>query len=540
MNLAEAVARQLKAWGVTVLFGVAGDDLLPFLDAVAREGGLRYIGAAHEAGAAFMATAWGKLTGKVGVCAASAAGTVNLAEGLAQAYLEQAPVLALTGQVATAKLGTPAKQYFSQQALLAPFTGFSELVTEGQAGVRLLLRALSRAALGPTVAHLSIPSDVWTQPVSATPAARPTLLAPTGEGAEAIVEAGGGAARGDLERAAGTLRQARRPLVVVGSRSPGFRPALERLVQAWGAAVVVAQGAKGVVPDAWLPVVGGTGEAWTPSPVPECDCVLLAGAASYEEPFLPSAPIVQLAASPRDLDDRRLWDGLAGDLPRLLAELAGRLAGYAPDPAWGARVAAAHAEREALVAADRDRPGTPVHPARLMATLSGVVAPDALLSLDEGAFLHWFDRDFLATGQTVLVSSGWRSMGCGLPAALAGQARYPERQVIALVGDGGLLMSLGELGTAAAHRLPVKVVVVSNRRYGLEADKAAVRGLSPAGLEVSPVDFSECARACGLRGFTVEEPASLEGTLRQALDEPGPALVDVVCQDVRLPNPVVG
>jgi pyruvate dehydrogenase (quinone)/pyruvate oxidase len=533
VKLAEAVARQLVAFGVRAVFGVAGDDLLPLLDAVGRQEGLHYAGAAHEAGAASMAWAWGRLTGEVGVCLASVAGAVNLAEGLAAATLDGVPVLALTGQVARAELGTTAKQYLDQQALYRPVTGFTTLAAEAQGTIRLLGRAFTRAALGRTAAQLSVPADLWEQEVAAEPAPLPALVAEA-RGREAGAGGGGREWLGDLERVAGLLGRSRRPLVVVGER--GVRREVEALSEAWGAAVVVAQQAKGAIPETWPAVVGGIGEAWVPAAVVEADCVLLVGSASFEAPFLPPVPLIQLTAWPGQVDDRRLWDGLAGDLPALLGTLTGRLGGYQPDPAWAERIAAARAEREALLAADLSREEAPVHPARLMALLEGLVAGDAVVTLDVGAFQHWFHRDFRATAQDVLVSPCWRSMGGGLPAALAAQLCCPGRQVLALVGDGGLLMSLGELATAGALGLPVKVVVVNNGLYGLEQDKAAARNLSPVGLAVPAVDFAACAGALGIRGFRAGAPAELAGTLQAALAWPGPSLVDVACAAARLPR----
>lgn len=170
--------------------------------------------------------------------------------------------------------------------------------------------------------------------------------------------------------------------------------------------------------------------------------------------------------------------------------------------------------------------------------LNRVVDRDAVIALDVGAFARWFDRDSQAEAQKVLLSSRWRSMGAGLPAAIASQVVIPERQAIDLVGDGGLLMSLGELTTTVKYRLPLAVVVANNRLCGLEKDKTLAANPKPLGLEVEAPDFAAYTRACGARGFTVRDPAGLEDTLREALAQQETSLVDVICQDARLP--VVG
>ncbi|OAT83596.1 thiamine pyrophosphate-binding protein [Desulfotomaculum copahuensis] len=524
-NLARAMVRQLASWGVRTVYGVTGDDILPFLDALAREEGIGYTAAAHEAAAAFMASYTAKMTGRLGVCTASAAGAVNLLQGLADARLDGAPVLALTGQVNTPEIATPAKQFFDQQSLFKNFAAYTALVTNAPAGLRLLIRAMSRALLGQTVAHLSIPEDLWSGTVQAEPGTPPALL----------TAAGRGCLLGDLERAAELMQRAGKPLVLVGTRGKEAVAEIRQLVDAWGAAVVVAQEAKGVIPDAWPEVVGGIGEAWLPALLPDCDCILLIGQASFEEKYLPKTATIQIESRPEQVNDIYLWDSLAGDVPFIISRLTGKLAGHRTDPAWPERIAADKKQLLRLCGADRQNNERPLHPARLMASLSEAVAEDAVLTLDEGAFVHWFDRDFRAAGQAILLSHRWRSMGGSLPAAIAARLCFPARQVIALTGDGGMLMSLGELTTAVKYNLGIVVVVVNNALYGLEKDKTLAAGLKPLGLTIQGPDFSRYARACGARGFRVEDPRQLDETLRQALSSTGPVLVDVVCRDARLP-----
>ncbi|MHB1420088.1 MAG: thiamine pyrophosphate-binding protein [Bacillota bacterium] len=525
-NLARAFLRQMAAWGVKTIFGVTGNDILPFLDAMADEDGIRYVGAAHEAGAAFMASYHGKLTGELGVCIASAAGTVNLLEGLADAYMDGAPVLALTGQAATSKIGTQAKQYFNQQGLMRNFAAYSDLVADAPGGLRLLIRAMTQALQRQTVTHLSVPEDLWAKPVQAEPGILPVLVSN---------KEGRGYLLGDLERAVGLMQKARKPMVLIGNRGRGIGEEIRQLVNVWGAAVVVAQEAKGVVPDDWPGIIGGIGEAWMPSLLPECDCILLIGSATYEESYLPKVAIIQVENLPWHINEIYLWDSLAGDTRHIIRTIAKRLKGYRTDPAWGERVFQEKKHMREIIAADAASNEKPVHPASLMAILNMVVAEDAIIALDIGASNHWFDRDFQATDQVILLSRQWRSMGAGLPAAIAAQLKYPSRQVIVLAGDGSLLMSMGELTTAVKYNLPITIVVINNHLYGLEKDKTLVHGFTPQGLEVNAPDFSHYARACGAQGFMVEEPTQLEAILREATMLGKTAVVDVICRDVRLP-----
>ncbi len=526
-DLALAVVRQLKAWGVSTVFGVPGDDILPFLDALARDGGIRFIGAAHEAGAAFMAAGWARMHGELGVCAASAAGAVNLLQGLAGAYLDGLPVLALTGQVETAKLYTPAKQYYDQQRLIGNFAVLTAMVAEAPAGLRLLIRAMASAVQGRTVSHLSFPKDLWSRPVEAESGAMPPLAA---------APPGSPNLSGDMPRVANLMRSARKPMLIAGTLARGHGEEIRRLASSWGAGIITAQDAKGVLPEAWPEVIGGVGEAWTPAVLGEADCLLLFGEASFEEAYLPKAPVIQAAPESTRIDDRYLWDSLAGEPGGIIAALNKELRGHRPDAAWLARIGTAKEEILRLRREDADRAEQPIHPARLMAELSRAVADDAVIAIDEGAFNHWFDRSFQARAQTVLLSARWRAMGAGLPMAVAAQLRQAERQVVALTGDGGLLMSLGELATVVKYGLPVTIVVVNNHAYGLERDRASQEGMQPTGLAIASPLFSRLAPDFGLLGFYTEEPGHLAEVLAKALSLRRPALIEVACADVRLPE----
>ena len=525
-NVAQAVVEQLAAWQVKYVFGVCGDDILPFLDAIGANGSIKYISAASEAGAAFMASYYARLSGRLGICTASAAGAVNLLEGVFDAYMDGVPVLAITGQVAGTRIGTPAKQYFQQGGLFQAFTGYSETVANKSTSVRLLIRAMSRALLKKTTAHLAFPADVWLKTIEWKPAPMPALIGK---------QPGGKHVYGDIDAATGLMHGARRPLIIVGTKAGPIISEVRNLADKWGAAVVLAQEAKGLIPDDWHRVIGGVGEGWLPEQLGEADCTIMIGTASFENQFLPQAPVIQLEEETWQINDLFLWDSLAGNMAHIIKILVEGLAGYKYDPAWQEKIGTARKARQELVSGDNHNDSVPIHPARLMSALSGAVAGDTIITLDVGAFMHWFDRSFLASGQQILLSSFWRSMGGGLPAAIAAQLLFPGRQVVTLVGDGGLLMSMGEFATAVGHKLPITVVAIRNHVYGLEKGKGEDRGLSPAGLGVPSIEFSHFAQACGGKGFKVEKPGDLEATLHQALGLAEPALVDVVCSAPRLP-----
>ncbi|HZK18566.1 MAG TPA: thiamine pyrophosphate-binding protein, partial [Clostridia bacterium] len=246
-TIAKAIVAQLASWEVEYVFGVCGSDVLPFLDAMKANGKIKYIAAAHEAGAAYMATYYAKLTGGLGVCLASAAGAVNLLEGVADAHLNGLPVLALTGQVARSKIGTPVKQYFRQNALYDCFTGYTETVADEASALKLLIRAMSRALLGRKAAHLALPEDIWLKTTQWETASKPALLGQQMRGRYL---------KGDVEKAKGLMLASKYPLVVIGEKGKQVRDEIISLAERWGAAVVLTQECKGLIPDKWHRVIG--------------------------------------------------------------------------------------------------------------------------------------------------------------------------------------------------------------------------------------------------------------------------------------------
>lgn len=518
-NVADAVLEILAAVGVKSMYGVSGDTIFPLLDAVSRQDRIKYYSAVHESGAAFMASYEAKLTGRPAVCVAtSGPGAANLVNGLADAYFDGAPVIAVTGQVETKKIGTNAKQFFHQPDLVKTFAAVSETVVSPVALIPVMMPAVKTAVDRKTVAHLSIPEDVllmpweWKGPLNGF--------------------------TGALETSVSLLEGLKRPLIVLGKGDRETAVRCTELADLLGAAIVVAQQAKGAVPDNHPLVIGGIGEGYVPQMVNEADGILVIGEASYEAGFLPHGiPLVHVAEEASKLYYDRLSGGLAGNPAVLLKAVTGRI-GPRPghgNPSWRGRIDQEKESRERILKEDAANNQRPVHPARLIAALNAAVAPDAVITLDIGSIIHWFERGFQAKGQKIIISHRWRSMGAGLPAAIAAQIACPGRQVVALAGDGGFLMTMGELLTAVRYKIPVTAVVAVNHGYILEKQKMQAKGLTPFGYGLTVPGFAGLAEACGARGFRVTDPGQLDIVLREALDCGKTSLVEIVVADTPLP-----
>jgi acetolactate synthase-1/2/3 large subunit len=522
MTGAEAVARALAEAAVPAVCGVpGGGSSLDLLAALKREG-IPFLLARHETAAAMMAATLAELTGRpAGVLVTRGPGVSNAANGLAHASLERAPLLLVADGFGRFEAGFATHQRFDQAAMLAPVTradASAQTMPAGEAARRCLEAALAEPR-GP--AYLELPGDA--SRTEATPAAGfspPTL--------PAIPEA-------KLREAAALLHAARRPAIIAGleATEPAASAATRALAEALGAPVLVTYKAKGVMPDAH-PGFGGVftgGEAEAPL-LREADLLILAGADPVEfiaQPWRYAAPILDLARHQRALDYREPSLRLAGDWAAAAASLARQV----PARPWPEGSIARH--REAWRAALRgpvagNRGLAPSRIVELAAEACRAAGRKPRVAVDAGA--HMFPATSFWPCERpgdLLISNGLASMGYALPAAIAAAWHDPERGALALTGDGGLLMALGELATAAALGLRLTVVVFNDAALSLIGIKTGGRDLPEGALDGPEVDFARVAEGCGARGFRAADEAGFAAAMAEALALPGPALVDARC-----------
>ncbi len=528
-NTSDVILKILANAGVKSIYGVSGDTIFPLLDAISRQDRIKYYSAASESGAAFMASNEARVSGRLTVCTAtSGPGTANLVSGLADAYFDSAPVLALTGQVSASKLGTNTKQYFSHDNLIKTFAAFSQTAANPQALVPALLEAVYTSISQKTVAHLSIPKDVLSAPLE-----EPGDLPEVAQSSAARVNV----SYEELNSALGILNNSKNRLIVYGMRDRDTAQTAALLSEKLGAALVLSQQARGTIPDNHPRVIGGIGEGYIPAILNYADCVLIIGEPFYEMKFLPAkVPLIQITNEINKLFYDRITYGLVGQQSLLLNLVSDHVTPVENNKWWSEEIKKERASRYQMIEGDTANNQTPIHPALLVSALNKTADNDAVLALDIGSFMHWFDRSFQAESQTVLISSEWRSMGAGLPAAIGAKIALPERQVVCLTGDGGMLMSMGELATAVRYDLAVTIIVFNNHGYILEKQKMQAEGFNPFGYELKALDFAHCAEACGARGIKVENPGKLDEVLAEALNYSQPVLVDVTVSDVSLPS----
>lgn len=514
MNGAGVVMAALHAAGARHMFGVPGGGSSLDLMAAARAAGIAFHLARTETGAAIMAGAMAELTrAPCPVLTTRGPGVASAANGLANAALERAPVIHLADGFSAHERGFATHQLFDHAGLLRPVTK-AQLCGDAAPGAAIHagLHAALTPPFGPVLLELT--GEACRAPAQAAPAfRRPRPATPD----PAL-----------LAQAQALLAGRAKPVIVAGLEALDAAAPLRALAEALGAPVLVTYKAKGVFPDAH-PLFGGVftaGAAEAPI-MAEADCIILAGCEPVEwiaRPWRYEAPVIDLCLVPRAPHYMRPAVLVAGDVAVALAGLAG------PRSAWEAPDIIRH--RNTWLAALGNGPGgnrgiSPQAVVELTQAAARAAGRHPRVTVDAGA--HMFPCTTFWQAETpgdLLISNGLASMGFALPAGIAAALHDPERGAVAFTGDGGLLMCLGELATAAALGVRLAVVVFNDATLSLIDIKKGARELPPGGLDWPMADFAAVARGLGVAAWRAEDAAGFAGAMAAALAEPGVSLVD--------------
>lgn len=524
---AQYLVEQLIAWGCRTVYGVAGDDNLFLLDALEKQRAIRYIACRLEITAALMASAEAKLTGRPAVCTATAGpGAALLAAGLGDAAMDRAPVLAITGQVERKKIGTGAKQAVDQQLLVQPFARYTALTADAGGLPTQLNRAMRTAVEEGGVAHLSVPKDVWTQPVDSPLFPPPPKRRPPRPSDEA------------MEKAIRAMERAQRPIILAGRGAEEARDALLIFADRLSAPIMTTMPARPVVPADHPLFLGGLGQGGSEIAsdlLRESDLCIILGATWWPEDFVPQEiPVVQVDISPEPIGQSMpVVAGVVGEVREVLEAWIDGIQSR-DRSVWRGRMERAKVRWKEQIEKEARQNQTPLAPQRVIAALGNAVEDDAIIALDTGDHTLWFNRIFQPKSQEILLSGRWRTLGFGLPAAMAAKRVYDDRQVVALVGDGGLVTTMADLITAVRYGWPITVIVMNNGSFAMEKNRMKSAGLDPASTELVNPDFAALAECFGGEGYFVEEADQLEPVFRRALSSDRLSLVDV-----RIGAPVV-
>jgi acetolactate synthase-1/2/3 large subunit len=544
---AEAFVRMLQLHGVRHIFGLCGDTSLPLYDALQRlDHGITHVLTRDERSAAYMADAYARITGRVGVCEGpSGGGATYLLPGVVEANESSIPVLAVTTDIAVASRGRCVLTELDQEALFRPLTKWNQVIDRADQipdAVRAAFRHMTTGR--PGAAHLGLPFDVQRDPVDeAAVYADPVL----GEfpARRAAPEPGA------VEAAAQAILSAERPLFICGG-GPVIAGAEEELValaellEAPVATTISGKGALAEDHPLALGVVGSNGGTpETRALLDEADLVVFVGCRAgsvtterWRHPAPGKVRVVHVDVDPEVIGVNYPTEvALVGDARSALTALRDEVARYleAPPrrPFGRERVARAKAEKFALFRQLARSDETPIRPERIVATLQALIPPDAIIVADAGTPCPYFSAyyQFCRAGRHFITNRAHGALGYALPAAVGAQIGRPAARCVAVMGDGSFGFASGELETVARLGLPIAMIVIANATFGwIKAGQKSGFGARYFSVDFTPGQHARIAEAYGIRAWRVEEPADLRPALAQAIEADEPTLVDVVTQ----------
>jgi len=529
----------LSAEGVDWVFSVPGEETMDVLEALSRRPTVRHVTTRHEQGAAFMADVHGRLTGRAAVAMATLGpGATNLITGVADAFLDRAPMVAITGQASIDQLHKEAHQVVDIVRMMEPVTKWNTRVERVDAIPEIVRKAFRVAMFekpGPT--HIELPENIAASAVGddleAIEPSQTYFPEPTDEA---------------ISHAAGLIAASERPIVLAGNGilRRGAAPELRALARGLHVPVAETFMGKGAIDDRShlsLMAVGLQARDHVLSGFDRADLVICVGydlveyAPSFWNPDR-TKRIIHIDTQPAEVDAAyRPEIELIGDIDGTLRRL---LAAVLPHGIGGRDASARHESREVLVHADlrtqllaelemhAANDAWPITPQRAIGDLRRALGPTDIVVSDVGAHKVWVARLYQAyEPNTVIISNGFAAMGIAIPGAIAAKLVHPDRKVVALCGDGGFLMNSQELETAKRIGANICVVVWRDDGYGLIDWKQRNEFGRPFAVEFGNPDFVDYARSFGIAGFRPSSAADLYPTLMRALEVDGPSVVEV-------------
>ena len=539
---ADTLIETIQNWGVEVIFGLPGDGINGIMESLRkRQDKIRFVQVRHEESAAFMACAYAKYTGRLGVCVAtSGPGGIHLLNGLYDAKLDGQPVLAVTGHHFHDLIDTHAQQDVDLDRVFADVAVYNTRVM-GASHVQNVADLACRTALAYRgVAHINFPVDL--QELNDGERSKRNVADHT---SDVIACRARLPADADLVRAAQILNAGKKIAILCGQGALDATDQLEEAAEVLAAPIVKALLGKAAVPDDSPYTTGGIGLlGTTPSQdaLEECDTLLMVGTSFPYIEFLPKpgqARGVQIDIDPARIGLRYPVEvGLVGDSRNTLLALLGHLK-RKEDRGFLKKARAAMKDWWELMEERGTRNDKPMKPQVVAWELGKRLSQTAIVSSDSGTIATWFARQIPAKrGQMYSLSGTLASMGNGLPYTIAAQIAYPDRQCVAFVGDGGFSMLMAEFATAVKYKLPIKVIIVKNNTLGMiKWEQMVFLGNPEYGCELQPIDFVAFARACGADGFTIEDPAECGTVLDRALATPGPVIIEAMVDPFVPPMP---
>lgn len=544
MNASDVLVESLMGWGVDTIFGIPGDGINGIMEALRRrQDKIRFIQVRHEEGAALMACAYAKVTGRLGVClATSGPGGIHLLNGLYDAKLDGAPVLAITGLQFHDLVGTFTQQDVALDKLFMDVAVYNERIM-GPTHVENVTDLACRTALSyRSVAHITIPVDIQEKEVSRRDASQRNLLHHT---SDVYARSARLPNPIDMQKAADLLNEGKKTAILAGQGALRATDELEKVAEILGAPIVKALLGKACVPDDSPYTTGGIGLLGTlPSEevMQDCDSLLIVGSSFPYIEFMPKpgkARAAQIDLDPKKIGLRYPVEiGLIGDSANTLRELIPLLQ-RREDRSFLQKSQEGMKKWNELMLERATRTDIPMKPQVIAHEIGKRIKNDAVVTCDSGTITTWWARHIPARrGQMHTCSGTLATMACGVPYANAAQIAYPDRQVICFIGDGGFSMLMCEFITAIKYKLPIKVCVIKNDVLGqIKWEQMVFLGNPEYGVDLQPIDYAMFAKACGAENFALKDPRMAGDVVEQWLAAPGPALLEATVDALEPPLP---
>jgi pyruvate dehydrogenase (quinone) len=548
MRTADIVAEALLDWKVEVIFGLPGDGINGFMEALRRrKDKIKFILVRHEESAAFMACAYAKYTGKLGVCVAtSGPGAIHLLNGLYDAKLDNTPVLAITGSTYSDLMNSNYQQDVNLLQLFSDVTVYNNMINRPE-HAEMTVDIACRSALSLRgVSHLTIPIDIQEMKLKGKYSKHKVPGHTSDFYANITVPD-----RGLLENAANILNSGRKIVLLVGQGALSAGDEVIQVAEKLEAPVVKALLGKAVIPDDHPVCIGGLGLLGTEpatDAMNEADTLLMVGTSFPYIDYLPKpgqARGIQIDIKPNNIGLRYPVEiGLVGDSKLVLSELLPLLQQRSEtERGFLKSKQDAMVDWNKLLKEQSSRTDKPIKPQVIADAVSELLEDNAIISVDCGTNTSWAAQYInIRKGMKFSLSGTLATMACGLPYAIAAQIAFPDRQCIAFVGDGGFTMLMGEFATAVQYNLPIKIIVIKNNTLGMiRWEQMAFLGNPEYGVEFTPIDFVKFAEACGGIGYAIKEPDEISSIMEQAMkiekDRRKPVIIEASVDPFEPPMP---
>jgi len=533
MNAATLLVRCLEHEGVRFIFGVPGEETLALTDAL-LDARIKVVATRHEQAAAFMADVYGRLSGQAGVCFSTLGpGATNLLTGVADAYLDHAPLVTITGQASLNRRHKESHQYIDAIAMFKPVTKWNASIPQADVIPEAVRKAFKIAQTEkPGATHLELPEDVAEHLIADETALRPLAVQ-----APVMPEP----SPSQVQRAVHAISGAKRPVILAGNGviRRNASEVVRSFARAFQIPVLQTFMAKGVMPDSdplSLHTLGLSSRDYAALVMEQADVVLAIG---YD--FVEYAPciwnprrdkhIVHVDSLPAEVDEHYIVDvGELGDLRLSLPLIQEHLSSSSFDSSWAPQ--ARKTITDGFEAELAGSPSWPMRPQHIMRDLRAALRDDDVVVCDVGAHKLWMARMFpCETPNSCIISNGFAAMGIAVPGAIAAKLLYPQRRVVAVTGDGGFMMNSQELETAVRLKLPLVILIWRDNGYGVIRWKQQVRFGRTSSVDFGNPDFVRYAESFGAAGYRVTEPTELRPILDDALQGDGPAVIDCPIDD---------